>query len=646
MNDKLVGPVGSSFQDDHGEIRNNNRCSEHSWDGDTNANEIQSKDGRTLEDIGTQSSFVSNNEEQDKIIIWGTDSQYDDPELAEFEMLECQELEAYLVDSEDSYVKDDAHALENLSKGNAQTEVDVKKGTKLDTKEQETALHQTVSKEMETCTSRAEFSSDNDVFVSCYSTISSLASQSCLTISDKSKSSPHTERTHVDLNLNTTVLPEEPFLEAQENQAAQNQCVKKTYKESSGPSKNYINECIPTTAGNKNEHNKIENASENNSDAAENHPSLIMEECKHKDPKMVSFQQKSCQPFGLDDAHSSLVANKIPHNTSHEKKSKQSQKEETLEMIQRSLEPDLTEAPRHSEVAEPRLYQKQASFERTQSATPSCLKRQIPIGTSSCPSTPPSSKITSSPKRKPLSSPAKTVSTRTPNQEPSGSPQRLASGLKLPSKSFFSSGIPKPIPPQQPSKSESDFIKSSPPPRPKNVRPKIITYVRKSLQPKPHSTESPYETSTLPSRLLPYSTMPATKEQKIAGSRSSPVISSSNTFQDKYRQELQKSGYYSPPGLMVSGIRPPGHIVPHKMVGKSESFHGELPGKYMQEVRIHVKDFQYKMNIAVMKWYLFCVHVCYMLRFLKNLLVFFSRWAEVHTLVHLKLLVPIDHQGL
>ncbi|KAK2831529.1 hypothetical protein Q7C36_016615 [Tachysurus vachellii] len=582
MNEKLGGSVRSSFQDDHGEIRNNNRCSEHSWDGDANANEIESKDGRTLEDIGTQSSFVSHTEEQDKIIIWGTDSQYDDPELAEFEMLECQELEAYLVDSEDSYIKDDGPTLGTVSKINTQTEVDVQKATKLETKEQETDSHQSISKEMETCPSRAECSSDNDVFVSCYSTMSSLASQSCLTISDKSRSSPHTERTHVDLNLNNTVLLEEPYLEAQENQAAQYLCVK-TCKESSGQSKTDINECKPTIAGAKNEHSEIENANENNADAAEKHPASIMEECKHEDPQMVSLQQKSCQTFGSDDKHSFSVASKIPHNTSHEVKSKQSQKEETVEMIQRSFKPDSTEAPSHSVVAEPRLYQKQASFERTQRASPSHLERRIPMGTSSRTPTPPSSKCTSSPKRQPLS-PAKTASTRTPSQELSGSPQRLASGLKLPNKSYLNSGIPKPIPSQQPFKSESDFIKSSPPQRPKNVRPKIITYVRKGPQPKPHSTDSPYEASTLPSRLSTYSSMPANKEPKVARSRGSPVMSSSNILHDKYRQELQKSGYYPPPGLMVSGIRPTGHTLPHKLVGKSESFHGELPGNFMHEV--------------------------------------------------------------
>lgn len=584
MNDEVVGGVGSSFQEDDGEIRNNNMFSELSWDGDANANQIPSKDGGTWEDVGTQSSFVSHTEEQDKIIIWGTDSQYDDPELAEFEMLECQELEAYLVDSESSYAKNDSTTLETFPKTITQTEGDVQKDTKLDTKEQETASHE--SKEMETSTSRAEFSSDNDVFVSCYSTMSSLASQSCLTISDKSRSSPRTEGSHVDLNLNTTVLPEEPFLEAQENQAAENQPVK-TCKESS---KKDIIVCKPSITGAKNQHNKIKHASEDNAEAAEKHPASIREECKHKDPKMVSFQQKSCQQFGLDDAHSFSVANKIPCDTSHETKSKQSQKQQTLEMAQRSFKADSTERPSQSVEAEPGLYQKQASFERAQSASPSSLERHMPWGTSSHPSTTSSSKTTSCPKRQPVSSPAKNVST-TSNQESSGSPQRLASGLKLPSKSYFSSGIPKPIPPQQPSKSESESIRTSPPQRPKNVRPKIITYVRKSPQPKPHSNESPYEASTLPSRLSPYSSVPATKEQRVAGSRCSAVMSSPNIPHDKYRQELQKSGSYSPPALMVSGIRPPGHAVPHKMVGKSESFHGELPGKNLHEVRIHIKVF-------------------------------------------------------
>ncbi|XP_053362786.1 microtubule-associated tumor suppressor candidate 2 isoform X2 [Clarias gariepinus] len=576
MNDKLPGPLGSSFQDNHGEIKNNNRYSEDSLDGDANANEIPSKDGRTLEE---QSSFVSNTEEQDKIIIWGTDSQYDDPELAEFEMLECQELEAYLVDSEDSYIKHDSSKLEPISKTMTQTEVDVQEDTKVDTKEQETASHMSISKE--TYPSRAEFSSDNDVFVSCYSTMSSLSLQSCLTNSDKSRSSPHTEGTHVDLNLNTTVLSEEPFLEAQENQAAQIQPVK-ACKESSGQLKNGINECKSTLAGAKNEHNEKENASGNNTDADAKHPISIKEECKHKDPKTVSFQQKSCQPFGSDDAHSFSVASKIPHGTSHEIKSKQSQKEETLEMTQRSLKPDPTETHSHV-VAEPRLYQKQDSLEKTHSSSTSSIGGRMPWSTSSHPPTP-SSKTTSSPKQQAISSPAKTASTQSPNQDPSGSPHRLTTGLKLPSKSYFSSGIPKPIPSQQSCKTEPDFTKSSPPQRPKNVRPKIITYIRKSPLSKPHSTESPYEASTLPSRLSPYSSMPAMKEPKAAGSRGSPVISSSNILHDKHRQELQKSGYYSPPGLIVSGIKPPGHTVPHKMVGKSESFHGELPGKYLHEV--------------------------------------------------------------
>ncbi|TSN57766.1 Microtubule-associated tumor suppressor candidate 2 [Bagarius yarrelli] len=568
VNEKLDGPVGNSFEVDHVEISNNNRCPEHSWDGDANANEIQCKDGRALEDTGTQSSFVSHTEKQDKIIIWGTDSQYDDPELAEFEMLECQELEAYLVKSEDSYVKDDCPTLETFTKTNTQTEdiqIYAQKDTTINMKMQEKASHQSISKDMETCMSKAEFSSDNDVFVSCYSTMSSIASQSCLTVSDKSKSSPHTERTHVDLNLNTTVLPKEPFLEAQENQAAQTRC-----KEPSGQSNNEVNECKPAIAGANKEHNKIKNANKNDADLPEKHPTLIGEECKLKDPKMVSFQQRSCQSFGSDDEHSFSVTSKISHDTSHEIKSK---KQESLESIPKDFKTDSTEATSQSIIEEPRQYQKQLSFERNQNASPSRLERRMPMGTLSNACNTLLSKTTSFPTQQALFSPAKTVSTKTPNQEPSGSPQRPASGLKPPSKSYFSSGIPKPIPPQ------SDFIKSSPPQRPKNVRPKIITYVRKSPQLKPHS-ESPYEASTLPSRISPYSSMPTTK---VAGSRSSPVISSSNTLHDKYRQE-QKSGYYSPTGLMVSGIRPPGHTVPHKMVGKSESFHGELPGKCMHEV--------------------------------------------------------------
>ncbi|XP_072547879.1 microtubule-associated tumor suppressor candidate 2 isoform X2 [Salminus brasiliensis] len=617
MSDKLVGPVESSFQESHGDLtRNNNRCADDSLDGDANANQIQSRDGRTLEEVGTESSFVSHGEEQDKIIIWGTDSQYDDPELAEFEMLECQELEAYLVESDESYGKDRRAPSGTLSSNLSQSEVEIPKdpskndASQPDTKEQENVSHRLLSRHAETCIARAEVSSDNDVFVSCYSTMSSLggslasaqtaeswptqtgpyrtlsedltvASQSCLTVSDRSKGSLHNDSTHTDLNLNTTVLPEEPLLEAQDKQPAQNVV---TYKETSGHLSNGINECNPGIANAAKEHNEVRPASESNvehhGDPVKEQQAINKEECKHTDAKVITVQHKSCQPFESEDMQS-LSMTKSPHDASYERKHKASQSEEAPEINSRCSKPSSKGTLSQGVMVDPKLHKKQASFERTRSASPSSLERRKPWCNSSNPAAPPSPKNTGSPRRQLPSSPAKAVVARVSNQEPPGSPQRGTSGLKPPSKSYLSTGIPKPIPPQPPAKTESPQ-KSSP--KPKNVRPKIITYVRKSPQAKPHSADGPYETSTLPSRLTAYTSSPAAKEQKVGGPKGSPVLSSSNILYDKYRQELQKAGYYSPPGLAVSGIRPPSHTVPHKLVGKSESFHGELPDRYTHEV--------------------------------------------------------------
>uniref|UniRef100_A0A3B1K958 Microtubule associated scaffold protein 2 n=1 Tax=Astyanax mexicanus TaxID=7994 RepID=A0A3B1K958_ASTMX len=594
INDKLVAPLESNFQESCEDLtRNNNRCADDTLDGDANANQIQNREGRTLEEVGTESSFVSHGEEQDKIIIWGTDSQYDDLELAEFEMLECQELEAYLVESEGNYVKDGRAVLGTCSSNLAETEVELPKDpgksdvSQSDTKEQENVSHRSLSKHAETCGARAEISSDNDVFVSCYSTMSSLggslasaqtaeswpvqttepyrtlsedltvASQSCLTVSDRSKGSPHTDSTHPDLNRNTTILPEVALLEAQEIQPAQNVV---THKTTSGHLKNGINECNPSIEANAtNEHNDVRSASENNvghhEDPITEHQANIKEETKHTDAKIITVHQKSStiQTSQKSEDTQSFAVTKNPHNSNHEQKHKPSQSEENSTRL-------LTQ----NVMAEPILYKKQPSFERTRSASPSSLERRKPWCNSSNPAAPPSPKNTGSPRRQPPSSPAKTYRARASNQEPPGSPQRgTTSGLKPPNKSYLSTGIPKPIPPQPPAKAESPQ-KSSP--KPKNVRPKIITYVRKSPQAKPHSADGPYETSTLPSRFTAYSSSPSAKEQKVGGPKGSPVLSSCNILYDKYRQELQKAGYYSPPGLTVSGIRPPSHTVPHKLV--------------------------------------------------------------------------------
>ncbi|XP_031647317.1 microtubule-associated tumor suppressor candidate 2 [Oncorhynchus kisutch] len=261
-----------------------------------------------------------------------------------------------------------------------------------------------------------------------------------------------------------------------------------------------------------------------------------------------------------------------------------------------------------------RTLRKQGSFER--SSSPSSLDGRKPWGSPSRspsrPATPPWS-----PRRQAPSSPAKTssrppsstspakASNQASSQDRSDSPQRVTtSGLKAPSKVCVISSIPKPISPQPP----ADPRRASPhtpkpispqppadprrasPHKPKPARPKIITYVRKNPQVKSQGTEvDPNEALTLPLRLSSPHPSPPTAHRKPhktgPHSKASQVLCSSNILFDKYRQEMQKAGYFPPgTGMTSLGIKPPSHPPPHNLSMNSESFHGELPDRYMHEL--------------------------------------------------------------
>ncbi|XP_026119064.1 microtubule-associated tumor suppressor candidate 2 homolog [Carassius auratus] len=627
VNDKYNRPFGTSIDDGFKEIRNNNHYAEDSLDGDGNANEIQRGHGGTsFEVIETLSSVVSRTEE--RVIIQGTDSLCDNPELAEFEMLESKELKN---DEENSILEGDMKRA--ISTNMIQTEAKSLKNSKMffqfiSNKQESTVCPQSTNKVMVTSIARTEFSSENDVFVSCLSTMSSLggslasaldhagrtqspdswhalsgayqtlsedltlASESGLTILDKSQKSVHTEGMHhqqgkstrhisVDLNLNPTPLPEAPLLEAQDNQPA-------TYfvpYDSSGQLTNCMSECkiarikkVPNESGITSQYNLGE-------------PGINVKEyrgteVKASNLKTISTENKPCQPLVSDITHSAAHNRWFSHDSTGDIINKlKSQNDESPKIALKTSKITLKDTPVHSGVCEHQPYKKQASFEKTRSSSASSLERRRPWGSPSRPETPPSPKTIRLPWKQPPSSPAKPISTREASQERNETLQRGTTGLSLPSKSFLSSSssLPKPATPQQPTKAECESKKSSSPQKPKNVRPKIITYVRKSPQVKPMSEVS-YEVSTLPPRL--YSSSPTSKDSKAEGSRGSPVLSSSNILYEKYSQEVQRSGYYSPPGLKASGIRPLSHTVPHKLVGKSESFHGELPDQYVQGGRV------------------------------------------------------------
>ncbi|XP_078142854.1 microtubule-associated tumor suppressor candidate 2 homolog [Centroberyx gerrardi] len=194
------------------------------------------------------------------------------------------------------------------------------------------------------------------------------------------------------------------------------------------------------------------------------------------------------------------------------------------------------------------------------------------------------------------------------------SPQGYSnSGLRPPVRTNISTtGIPKaPLNNQQspPNSNHSSSPKDrslSPKytPKPKGVRPKIITYVRKNPQFKPQAVDGPYQVSSLPSRLSAYThsqtnppNTPRDPSKPGVEPRGAPVLSASNLLYDKYRQEMQTNMF--PSGMLSRNIRPPGHThtvppvhahtaphththshtAPPKLGSKADNFYGAMPSE-------------------------------------------------------------------
>jgi len=457
VNDEHPRPFGTSSEDGCKEIRNNNnnKDTEDSLDGDANANEIQRGDGETtLEAIDALSSVVSHTEKQVKMTIQATDSPCEDLELAEFEMLESQEIE----DEEKNnlpkgYMKGVLST--DMTKTEAKSLKDSKRFSQFTSKEQEsTVCPQSSSKDLVTSIARNDFSSENDVFVSCLSTMSSLggslasaldnagrtqssdswhppsepyrtlsedltlASQYCLTISDKTRSSLHTEGMHhqvgkstthigsVNLNLNSTALPEEPHLEAQENQLATDFVI----SESSGQLTNGTSEC--SIARITKVHN--EPGSANQDDLRESGGRVKEYHAKEEKAlnlKSVLTEKRSCQPLVSDHIQSTSQNRRSSHEVL------KNQNEESPEIALKTSKLTSKGAPVHSDCSEPQPYKKQPSFEKTRRSSSLSLERRKPWGSPSRSETPPSPKTTCSPREQPPSSPARHTSTREVSQD-------------------------------------------------------------------------------------------------------------------------------------------------------------------------------------------------------------------------------------
>ncbi|XP_041851343.1 microtubule-associated tumor suppressor candidate 2 isoform X2 [Melanotaenia boesemani] len=590
-----------------GELRNNNQQDGIRAAGDANANDIQTEEGGRTGDTHSLPGLMTETAEQDKVIIWGTDSQCDDPELAEFEMLECQELEAYLVEEEDDFVglaerKELQEQPSSCRKATAEQAADDKRQEEgksilpVASGQEPAASHVSESREA----SRTELSSETDVFVTCLSTISSiatatqmtdswniasavsedltLASQACSTISERARASQTTDHTSpfagkstihqkdLDKNLNSTFSSEDvPSQEPLNNGVL--------FKDASDEHKKNNN--LRNEAGNT--------ISEEDCDYTEHDASSsatkFLEESNIKMDKSTQADESHdlIRPAktGTKGTQSLIECKAIK---------KQGSFDNTLKK-QNSFDKSIKRQPSFNNTLKKQhsfdnTLKKQGSFENTVTSSSSSLERRKPWGSPGRPATPTSPKTTScSPKKQPSGSPAKVQSTRALSLERGESLRGVSPAFKPPGKTSLCSGIPKPVMPQQ---KEIEPRRSSPPQKPKNVRPKIITYVRKNTQAK-QDADVQQEVSTHPPRLSSYSRPPAHKDSKaVPQSKSTPVLCSSNLLFDKYRQEMQKAGYY-PSGAAVTGGKPPINTVPQRLGGRSESFHDEMSKKYLQE---------------------------------------------------------------
>ena len=602
-----------------GEGKNNNVHACSIADDDSNANDIPEGGDGATEDAGTLSILTTETGPQDKVVIWGTDSQCDDPELAEFEMLECQELEAFLVqDGEEGKgpTEQKSHPLVETTLCDAEHKAERRSGGH----GPEEHGADTSGPDMGECATRTDLSSENELFVSCMSSLGgSLASAldtsgrttgpyrtfsedltlSSSAISDRVKVPPLKPNRHAstpmisttlnrrDMNMNrnsTSVLSEDLILEAQQ------------MNNKVPPGKQH-NPSTEEHRGNLNLRHRGDNNQDGFNGTAEQHQYSNKKKDQSTQADELPDMNDNPPMSGSKGTQSSIEP--VSKQASFDKSfNKQTSFDRTLKK-QPSFESTLKKQGSFDN-----SFKKQGSFENSHTMNTFSLERRKPWGSPSRPVSPIPSKNTSSPKRKDPASPAKVGRARAPSQERSESPLRTATLVRPPAKAGLNSGIPKPVanPPQR----ESDHRMSSPQQKPHNVRPKIITYVRKSPQTKHEGTDVPSEVSTHPS--------PSAGGKEPVQVKGAPVLCSSNQLFDKYRQEMQKPGH-CPSGPVDSGGRPSSSSSsssPHKGSRKQENFHSEPSNKYLQEVRSLLQLFQFHLiQISLLFiWSFVCMFPC------------------------------------
>ncbi|KAL4647734.1 microtubule-associated tumor suppressor candidate 2-like [Arapaima gigas] len=614
---KHRGPLGPDFQGHQCEMKNNNKQVLYTSKGDPNANQVSAPCGRSdTDDTGPLPPLVSQCDEQDKIIIWSPDSQCDDPDLEEFEMLECQELEASLAEEEHEYEKvratrgsqSDAQSGSVLASKDMDREEE--RGPRWDLADQEsTSSHSSGARPV--CVT-ADFSSENDVFVSCVSTMSIVGGSFCSALdstgevqaleSQQTSAERHTTISE-DLtlvSLSTPSIPVKTKISGQADGSFHGNTValesvdmnlnsmvssQKCHPEEQAKTPNQITKKTPSIDSRPEEimHDRI-NTSEMDVNIHQEH--IQRAEGYQNGLKFQRSNENSSSRLHSDGSrHRMEVQTSYPASPSRRMSHKvNGQLPRDNDTSSSHLKAQTSKIPAQPEKVDSKALRKQGSFEQSRSASPSLEKKtqltRRPWGSPSRPATPPSPKTSSSPVRRQPMSPARTTGHRAPPQERH---EALKPAGKTPCPS---SGIPKPIfqPSTRPEENVEPDSRSgrSPtppfhPPKPKNVRPKIITSIRRSPQGRSHPSVAPYEAFTLPTRLSSQGGPLPSRELKAVShphsqTKTPPVLS------DKYRHEVEKVCCLNQ-DLMVSGIRPSGHAAPQRLMGKSESFCEDLHEK-------------------------------------------------------------------
>lgn len=649
--------------------------------GDDNANQLSDQEGSgMIEDTGYSTCaippLVSQSESPDKLVIWGSEQQCMEPELRDFELLECQEIHTFLGkrDQEENEEDDDGGSFRDgkdegpMSISSSSTASSASTGVrrndndsnKVESKIQRgreahkrIACHST--EELDTCVTGSieekdtrsgrermkgglkESKSETNVFVSSLSEVSlsgSLSSaldssgQAPLISLTNSKINPNSNGNNttsaqtrrraapVDANQNS------PPLHLQERQGFPQYC-----------SQDHVMS-----------HEEISNRNGLSSDGGlgqrrragfeervlpPRRQQLVRPLCQTEVGRSRSLAETNTQPAETEQPFPLNLSVDSQKNGSNRKFTKSSLREPSdfSHLYNTSIISQLKQPSQASQREAPPLEKQPAARHSSCPSNPSTLETRPQTqptyrrncsspsrtGVESRSSTPPHSPLRSP--RTPQGSPHRQPSMYLVSRNVSGVVRHIPSGcnpavstsaqgygnscLRAPVKTNIStSGIPKaPLNNQQssPNSNHNTPKDSSPSPKlkPKGVRPKIITYVRKNPQFKPQAADGPYQVSSLPSRLSAYthSQTPANFKdtpkdpcKPDAETRGPQVLSASNLLYDKYRQEMQTSVF--PSGMLSRSIRAPGHTntvppahthshtAPPKLGSKTENFYG------------------------------------------------------------------------